>query len=124
MAWTDAALPVVVATLLLEGCATAPSRAARGPYACMAAVRDAVPAEIPDARRHCLAAGGIAMRCSRGEARFASWGKEIQDVFTGGDPSRADLAADRAGIACAARVADADALAACCDEAGYPAAPH
>jgi hypothetical protein len=80
----------------------------------MAAVRANLPTGISDKRAHCLAAGGIAQRCSAFEARIAGVGKEIRDVFTGGDPAWADWRADKAGIACAKRSRDSDELAACC----------
>lgn len=101
--------------MALAGCASAPNRPAKSSYGCMAAVRAEVPSGIPDKRAHCLAAGGIAQRCSVIEARIAGIGKEIADVFTaGGDPSWADWRADKAGIACAKRSRDAGELAACC----------
>lgn len=100
--------------IALAGCATAPDRPARSSYGCMAAVRAEVPPDIPDKRAHCLAAGGIAQRCSVTEARLAGIGKEIADVFTLGDPSWADWQADKAGIACARRSRDASELATCC----------
>ena len=80
----------------------------------MAAVRAELPADIPDSRAHCLAAGGIALRCSVTEARLAGVGKELRDAFTRGDVSWADWRADRAGIACAKRSRDGAELAACC----------
>jgi hypothetical protein len=80
----------------------------------MAAVRATLPTGISDKRAHCLAAGGIAQRCSVTEARLAGIGKELRDVFTGGDPSWADWRADKVGIACAKRSRDSDELAACC----------
>ena len=85
----------------------------------MVAVRDRLPHDIPDKRAHCLAAGGIARYCSPMEAYIAGAGKEITDIFDGGDPEWADWRADRAGIACAHRSTDGAALAACCAAAGY-----
>ena len=100
--------------LLLAGCVSAPGRPARSSYGCMAAVRAEVPSGVSDKRAHCLAAGGIAQRCSVSEARLAGLGKEFGDVFTRGDASWADWRADKAGIACAQRSGDAGELAACC----------
>lgn len=107
-------LPMIVMTL--AGCATSPTRPARSSYSCMAAVRADLPTEISDKHAHCLAAGGIAQRCSVTEARIAGLGKEFQDLFTrDGDPSWADWRSDKAGIACAKRSgSDATELAACC----------
>jgi hypothetical protein len=105
---------IATAALLLVGCVSAPERPAKSSYGCMAAVRAELPDGIPDKRAHCLAAGGIAQRCSVMEARLAGVGKELRDVFTRGDPSWADWRADKAGIACAKRSRDAGELAACC----------
>jgi uncharacterized protein YecT (DUF1311 family) len=69
---------------------------AHSSYGCMVAVRNALPKGITDQRAHCLAAGRIAQRCSVGEADLAGVGKEVRDVFTGGDASWADWKADRA----------------------------
>ena len=110
--WTGLALGI------LAGCASAPDRPAASSYACMAAVRDSLPPGLNDKRVHCLAAGGIAERCSTVEADLAGLGKEIRDAFTGGDASWADWRADRAGIRCAKRAKGSDALAACCASAG------
>lgn len=110
----------------LAGCASlpgAPPRAAATPLACMrVTVAKRVPVIGDDKLRHCLAAGLIARHCSPGEARLASWGKEIEDAFGAGDADRRDLEADRAGLRCARVAADDDALRACCD-AAYPGAP-
>jgi hypothetical protein len=105
--------------LALIGCAANPNRPAQSSLSCMRAVRDALPTGIADARAHCLAAGGIAQQCSVIEARIAGAGKEIADIFTGGDPSWADWQADRAGIGCARKHRDAQALATCCAAVGY-----
>jgi hypothetical protein len=102
----------------LLACSTVPDRAAPSSYGCMAAVRDKLPADIPDKRAHCLAAGGIALRCSVGEADMAGIGKELGDVFTGGDPSWADWKADRVGIRCVKAGATAETLPDCCQAAG------
>ena len=74
---------------------------------------------LPDVRKHCLAAGTIAIRCGGGSAFIAGYAKEISDAFGPGDASERDLAANKAGRRCAERSADESALAACCAEAGY-----
>jgi hypothetical protein len=105
--------------LALAACASNPQRPADSSLACMQSVRDALPAGISDTHAHCLAAGGIAQRCSGVEARMAGVGKEFADLFTGGDPSWADWQADRAGIRCARDHADGVGLAACCAAGGF-----
>lgn len=84
----------------------------------MTAVRDGLPAGLPDARAHCLASGWIAQRCSRVEAYLAALGKEVRDLFDGGDAQWSDWRADRAGLRCAKQGQGAD-LAACCAMQGY-----
>jgi hypothetical protein len=84
----------------------------------MAAVRDELPTGIPDKRAHCLAAGGIAQRCSALEADMAGIGKELSDLFGHGDPSWADWRADRVGIRCANARHHPEGLAACCEAQG------
>lgn len=81
---------------------------------------DSLPLDgLPDARKHCLAAGTIAVRCGAGSAFVAGYAKEIADAFGPGDASAADLAADAAGRECAQRSAGEHALAECCVAAGY-----
>jgi hypothetical protein len=88
-----------------------------------ATVAARVPEHYGDKHRHCLAAGMIARYCSVGEAKLASWGKEIADALGRGDADRRDLAADYAGIDCARRARDDAGLQECC--AGlYPEATH
>ena len=108
-----------LAFLALLGCATAPDRPAVSSYSCMVAVRGSVPPQGYDKRAHCLLSAGIAQRCSVVEADLAGLGKEFSDLFSSGDASWDDWRADRAGIHCAKRGRDSDALAACCAEAGY-----
>ena len=107
----------LVFLLLLVGCAPmqrAQPRLAVSSLGCMrAAVRDYVPADGNDKLQHCLAAAFIARRCSLGEARLASWGKEFADIFDGGDPSVQDLHADYAGLNCA-KIAEDEAVKRCC----------
>lgn len=110
---------VVGAALAVAGCASVQPRAAPGSYECMAAVRDSLPADAPDPRKHCLASGGIVLRCSSTEAVMAGWGKEIEDFFGRGDASSEDLKADAAGRACAKGAKDDSGLAQCCEAAGY-----
>ena len=85
----------------------------------MQAVRDALPPDLWDKRAHCLAAGGIAQRCSVLEADMAGVGKEVRDLFSRGDASWADWKADRAGIRCAKQGSAPGQLASCCQAAGY-----
>ena len=119
-AWSSSALAALVgAAALLTGCASREVRADDSSHACMARVRSELPEGIPDGRAHCLAAGGIARRCSVLEADIAGVGKEMQDLFTGGDASWDDWKADRAGIRCAQQVEDGAALDQCCAAAGY-----
>ena len=120
MRWGDVAIAVSAAALIvLTSCATNPQRAAPSSYGCMVAVRDTLPKGTSDKRAHCLAAGGIAERCSVIEADLAGLGKELRDVFGHGDPSWADWEADRAGIRCQKAGQGDGKLAACCERAGY-----
>jgi hypothetical protein len=113
-----AALTAATATLLLIACMPldrSMPRPARGSLDCMRSiVREQVPVAAGDKLKHCLATGLIARHCSVSEARIAAWGKEITDVFDGGDPSAADIRADRAGLSCARDSADDAGLRACC----------
>ena len=107
-----------IAMLLLAGCVTAPDRPSHSSYGCMKAVRDSLPAELPDKRAHCIASAWIAQRCSVAEAYVAGTGKEVSDLFTGGDAEWADWRADRVGIACSRHNSHDDAPT-CCMEHGY-----
>ena len=92
-----------------------PPRPALSSYGCMVAVvRDRVPAQLPDKRAHCQAAGLIARYCSVGEAYLAGAGKELQDLLGGGDAEWADWRADRNGIRCARNATSDAQIAACC----------
>jgi len=73
---------------------------------------------LSDAQLHCLSAGLIALHCSAAEARLASYGKEIADLFGPGKAERRDLKADRRGIACARSATSESALIECCEQAG------
>ena len=80
-----------------------------------AVVRDTLPAAgLPDKRAHCLAAGLIARYCSVGEAYIAGAGKELLDLFGGGDAQWSDRQADRVGIRCASAAISDEQVAACC----------
>lgn len=120
---TAPTLVVMLATLVLAGCVTAPNRPprpAKSSYGCMqAVVQDKLPAGLPDKRTHCLAAGLIARYCSGSEAYLASAGKEFRDLLGGGDAEWADWRADRVGIDCARHAGDDTALAGCCADRGY-----
>jgi hypothetical protein len=67
-----------------------------------------------DTELHCIAAGSIALQCSRTEAWLASLGKELVDLFGKGDAELRDLRADRRGIRCARAASGLDAIAECC----------
>ncbi len=67
-----------------------------------------------DMQSHCLAAGLIALQCSRTEAWLASIGKEIADLFGSGSAQLSDLRADRDGIRCARSASGLAQLTACC----------
>jgi hypothetical protein len=82
-----------------------------------------LPAGLPDKPGHCLAAGLIARYCSAAEAHLAAVGKEFRDLLSRGDASGADWQASRAGIRCARRAHDDQALAACCSVLEKKAAP-
>jgi hypothetical protein len=111
---------LLLAATPLAACATVDGgpRAALSSVGCArAAVAEVVAPGMPDARAHCLGAARIARRCSVAEARMAAYAKEIADALGDGDAELRDLAADRAGIACArARATD---VAACCATAGF-----
>lgn len=79
-----------------------------------AVLKQKLPADLPEAQAHCLASGLIARYCSLTEAYLAGAGKELRDLFGAGDAEWSDWRADRAGIACARRADNDDALAACC----------
>lgn len=112
-------LGVSLLGLALAACASNPQRPADSSLGCMQSVRDSLPEGISDLRAHCLAAGGIAQRCSALEARMAGAGKELADVFSGGDPSWGDWRADKAGIQCARDNQDPEGLSSCCAAMGY-----
>ncbi len=111
----------VLALLLcgLAACAcSAPPRAPES--SCMQRTVDSLALEgLSDLRKHCLAAGAIAIRCGSGTAFVAGYAKEFADAFGPGDASRRDLAAGAAGRRCAGQSADEQLLPACCAEAGY-----
>jgi hypothetical protein len=102
---------------LLSACAANP----RAPDSfCMQRVVDSLPLDgLPDARKHCLAAGAIALRCGAGSAFVAGYAKEVADAFGPGDASIADLQAAAAGRECAQRSAEEHSLPGCCAATGY-----
>jgi hypothetical protein len=111
------AVALVLCGLAAAACSSPP----RAPESsCMQRTVDSLAlAGLADLRKHCLAAGAIAIRCGGGSAFVASYAKEIADAFGPGDTSRRDLAASAAGRACAGRSPDEQLLPACCTEAGY-----
>lgn len=50
---------------------------------------------------------------------MAGAGKELRDLLGAGDAEWSDWRADRAGIDCARRANDDNALAKCCEDRGY-----
>ena len=117
MGGVHGALGILVLTML-TACGAVPHRPSRpepSSYGCMAAVlRQKLPANLPDKQAHCLASGLIARYCSPPEAYLAGIGKELRDLFGGGDAEWGDWRADRVGVGCARRSEDDDSLAACC----------
>jgi hypothetical protein len=110
-------LPTQLQLLLLgalAGCAAQAPRPAASSYGCMVAERDALPQGMPDDQKHCIASGLIARHCSVTEAHLAGIGKEVQDLFTGGDASWADWQMDRKGMGCAHDAPDDAAVTQCC----------
>jgi hypothetical protein len=105
---------VLLLVIALAGCASQAARPASSSYGCMVAERDALPHDMPDEQKHCVASGLIARHCSVGEANMAGLGKEFQDLFTGGDASWADWKMDRKGMSCARDAPDDAAVAQCC----------
>jgi hypothetical protein len=104
----------------LAGCASTAPRLARSSHGCMrAVVIDKVPADLPERRAHCIAAGLIARYCSSTEAYMAGAGKEVIDLIGPGNAEWADWKADRAGIDCARDAKDDLAIATCCSDRGY-----
>jgi hypothetical protein len=101
----------------LAGCTASPERAASSSVGCAQAVVADLPPGLNDREKHCLASGGIALRCSPFEAWLAGWGKEAGDAFGGGDASREDVAANRIGRRCAdgtGEAVESGALLECC----------
>lgn len=102
----------------LVGCVSTAPRPAVSSLGCMRAIRDQLPAGLPDKQAHCLASGLIARHCSVTEAYIAGAGKEITDPFDGGDAEWADWRADRIGIACARHALDDADVERCCAPLG------
>jgi hypothetical protein len=71
-------------------------------------------ASHPDDEAHCIAAGLIALHCSKTEAWLAGVGKEVRDLFGHGDAEWRDLRSDGRGIECAQSARDDTRLVACC----------
>ena len=113
-----------LAVLGLAGCAANPGRPASSTVGCAQAVVAALPTDLADPEKHCLASAGIALRCSPFEAWLAGWGKEAGDALGGGDASREDLEANRIGRRCADdadETVETGALLECCRrELGQP----
>ena len=107
---------LLVLAVVSAGCAGNPQRPAPSSLECARAVVAALPPDLSDAEKHCLASAGIARQCSPFEAWLAGWGKELRDAFDGGDASFGDLEDDRRGRDCARRSDDPDAWLQCCRE--------
>ena len=117
------AIAAILSIATVAGCASTvarPARPATSSYGCMQSVtQEKLPANLPDARAHCLAAGLIARYCSTSEAYLAGIGKELRDLLGPGDAQWKDWHADRTGIDCA-RHAEGDVeLERCCSSRGY-----
>lgn len=112
--------PAIIAGLVLGlcGCVSVAPRPAVSSLGCMRAMRDQLPPGLPDKQAHCLASGLIARHCSVSEAYLAGAGKEITDLFDGGDAEWADWRADRIGVACARHAADDAGVQHCCEPLG------
>src|SRR5688500_9133175 len=83
-------------------------RAAPSTLACArAALRDRLPAHLPDKQTHCRAIALIATHCSVSEAYAVGIAKEVKDLVGPGDVEWGDLCADWAGVRCA-RAANSD----------------
>lgn len=119
-------LCIVVTAAMMQACAPlAPreSRAAHSSLGCMrAALADRDLASRPDSEAHCVAAGLIALRCSKPEAWLASLGKELRDLVGRGAAEWADLEADAQGIRCADSATSEGALIECCKRSSPPPA--
>jgi hypothetical protein len=117
------AIVAILSIATVTGCAstaTRPTRPATSSYGCMQSVtREKLPANLPDARAHCLAAGLIARYCSSSEAYLAGIGKELRDLLGPGDAEWKDWRADRVGIDCARHAEGDDELDSCCSSRGY-----
>jgi len=79
-----------------------------------AALRDRLPAHLPDKQTHCRATALIAARCSVSEAYAAGIVKELKDLLGPGDAEWGDLRADWAGVRCARAATSDEAAAQCC----------
>ena len=82
-------------------------------------VREKLPADLSDVRKHCIAAGLIARYCSVSEAYLAGSAKELRDLLGTGDAAWSDWQADRAGIGCAKQSQNDTDISVCCSERGY-----
>jgi hypothetical protein len=90
-------------------------RAAPSTLACVrAALRDRLPAHLPDKQTHCRATALIAAHCSVSEAYVAGIAKETKDLLGPGDAEWGDLRADWAGVRCARAVKSDAEAAQCC----------
>jgi hypothetical protein len=105
-------------TLAMQACAPLavnPTRAAASSLGCMqSAISTFSMVGRADDEAHCLAAGLIALRCSTTEAWLASYGKELRDIFGGGDAEWRDLKSDARGIRCARSATTQSGLVECC----------
>ncbi len=112
---------IFCALILVAGCASlSGERLARSSHGCMeTVVREKVPSELPEKRKHCVAAGLIARYCSVSEAYLAGAAKELSDLFASGDAAWSDWRADRAGVRCAKQSQSDSDVADCCTAAGY-----
>ena len=80
-------------------------------------VESKVDTQVPDKRKHCLAAALIARYCSISEAYLAASGKELADLLGPGDADWGDWQASRTGIRCARHSSSDTELSLCCQQA-------
>jgi hypothetical protein len=123
-----AAIVAIVSTL--QACTPLPTRESRAAHSSLGCMRAALEQQDltsrSDVDAHCIAAGLIALRCSKAEAWLAGVGKELGDLFGRGDAEWRDLQADARGIRCALSATDDAEFFDCCAsvQPGHSDAPR
>jgi hypothetical protein len=111
-------LGLVALALTMQACAPLATREPRAGTSSLGCMHGALArydvASHPDDEAHCIAAGLIALHCSKSEAWLAGVGKELRDLFGRGNAEWRDLDSDRRGIECARSATDDTRLVACC----------